>query len=65
MVSNEGAVSAPDRFVAPYILDMLGDAAVEIPPEAMEDQMTLDALLTSCNAIVHDKFQTDRHYFRK
>ena len=47
------AVSAPDRFVAPYILDMLGDAAVEIPPEAMEDQMTLDALLTSCNAIVH------------
>ena len=47
------AVSAPDRFVAPYILDMLGDSAVEIPPEAMEDQMTLDALLTSCNAIVH------------
>ena len=47
------AVSAPDRIVAPYILDMLGDAAVEIPPEAMEDQMTLDALLTSCNAIVH------------
>ncbi len=47
------AVSAPDRFVAPYILDMLGDSAVEIPPEAMKDQMTLDALLTSCNAIVH------------
>ena len=37
------AVSAPDRFVAPYILDMLGDAAVDIPPEAMEDSMTLDA----------------------
>jgi len=47
------AVSAPDGFVAPYILEMLGDAAVEIPPEAMEDSMTLDALLTSCTAIVH------------
>ena len=26
---------------------------MEIPPEAMEDSMTLDALLTSCTAIVH------------
>ena len=47
------AVSAPDHFVAPYILEMLGDSAVEIPPEAMEDPITLDALLTSCTAIVH------------
>ena len=59
------AVSAPDRFVAPYILDMLGDAAVEIPPEAMEDQMTLDALLTSCNAIVHiNSKPTDSNFGR-
>ena len=47
------AVSAPDHFVAPYIMDMLGDAAVEIPAEAMEDPMILDVLLTSCNAIIH------------
>ena len=34
-------------------MDMLGDAAVEIPAEAMEDPMILDVLLTSCNAIIH------------
>ena len=47
------AVSAPDGFVAPYILEMLGNAAVEIPPEAMEDSMTLDALLTSCTCLLY------------
>tara|TARA_B100001113_G_scaffold324036_1_gene295417 strand:+ start:606 stop:1475 length:870 start_codon:yes stop_codon:yes gene_type:complete len=47
------AISAPDNFVAPYIMDMLGDAAVSIPPEAMSEPLMLDALLTSCNAIIH------------
>ncbi len=52
-VGMKVAVSAPDHFVAPYIIEMLGDSAVLIPPEAMEDTMVLDALLTSCTAIVH------------
>ena len=47
------AVSAPDHFVAPYIIEMLGDSAVPVPPEALEDTIVLDALLTSCTAIVH------------
>ena len=45
------AVSAPDHFVAPYIIEMLGDSAVPVPPEALEDTMVLDALLTSCPAL--------------
>ena len=47
------AVSAPDHFVAPYIMEMLGDSAVPITAEAMGDSLVLDALLTSCNAIIH------------
>ena len=30
------AVSAPDHFVAPYIMEMLGDSAVPITAEAMD-----------------------------
>ena len=47
------ALSAADSFVAPYISEMLGDSAVIIPDEALEDSASLDALLTPCNALIH------------
>ena len=47
------AVSAADGFVAPYIIEMLGDSAVVIPDEALVDSTSLDALLTPCQALVH------------
>ena len=47
------AVSAADGFVAPYILEMLGDSAVPIPDDKLGDPSSLDALLTPCNALIH------------
>ena len=47
------AVSAADAFVAPYIIEMLGDSAVIIPDEALGESTSLDALLTPCQALVH------------
>lgn len=47
------AVSAADGFVAPYILEMLGDSAVPIPDEKLGDPSSLDALLTPCKALIH------------
>ena len=47
------AITASDAFVAPYIIDALGDAAVVIPDEVLEDNMTLDVMLTPCNALIH------------
>ncbi len=47
------AVSAADSFVAPYIMEMLGDSAVPIPDDKLEDPPALDALLTPCNALIH------------
>ena len=47
------AITASDAFVAPYIIDALGDAAVVIPDEVLEDSMTLDVMLTPCNALIH------------
>ena len=47
------AITASDTFVAPYIVEMLGDAAVIIPDEAIKDQLTIDALLTPCSALIH------------
>ena len=47
------AVSAADGFVAPYILEMLGDSAVPIPDDKLGEPSTLDALLTPCNALIH------------
>ena len=47
------AVSAADSFVAPYIMEMLGDSAVPIPDDKLEDPSALDALLTPCNALIH------------
>ena len=52
-VGMKVAVSAPDHFVAPYIVEMLGKSAVAIPPEILKDQLSLDALLTSCTALIH------------
>ena len=46
------AVSAADGFVAPYIIEMLGDSAVIIPDEALGEPTSLDALLTPCQALV-------------
>ena len=34
------AITASDAFVAPYIIDALGDAAVVIPDEILEDSMS-------------------------
>ena len=47
------AISASDGFVAPYISEMLGESAVIVPDEALNDQGALDALLTSCNSLIH------------
>ena len=47
------AITASDAFVAPYIIDAIGDAAVVIPDEVLEDSMTLDVMLTPCNALIH------------
>ena len=47
------AVSAADGFVAPYIMEMLGDSAVSIPDDKLEDPVALDALLTRCNSLIH------------
>jgi|TARA_B100001094_G_scaffold321642_1_gene369683 UDP-glucose 4-epimerase/dTDP-L-rhamnose 4-epimerase len=47
------AVSAADGFVAPYILEMLGDSAVPIPDDKLGDPSSLDALLTPCNTLIH------------
>ena len=47
------AITASDTFVAPYIVEMLGDAAVIIPDEAIKQQLTIDALLTPCSALIH------------
>ncbi len=47
------AITASDAFVAPYIIDALGDSAVVIPDEMLEDSMALDVMLTPCNALIH------------
>ena len=47
------AITASDSFVAPFIVEMLGKAAIIIPDEVINDQLTLDAMLTPCNALIH------------
>ena len=47
------AITASDSFVAPFIVEMLGKAAIIIPDEAITDQLTLDAQYTPCNALIH------------
>ena len=47
------AITASDSFVAPYIVEMLGKSATIIPDEAIQDKLTLDAMLTPCNASIH------------
>ena len=47
------AVSAADGFVAPYIMEMLGDSAVSIPDDKLEDPGALDALVSPCNSLIH------------
>lgn len=47
------AITASDTFVAPFIVEMLGDSAILIPDEVLKDQLKLDAMLTPCNALIH------------
>ena len=47
------ALSSADGFVAPYIMEMLGDSLVEIPDDKLDDPASLDALLTPCNTLIH------------
>ena len=47
------AITSADTFVAPYLMEMLGDSGVVIPEEALGDPMSLDALLTPCSALIH------------
>ena len=47
------AITASDTFVAPFIVEMLGKAAIVIPDEVIKDQLKLDAMLTPCNALIH------------
>jgi nucleoside-diphosphate-sugar epimerase len=46
------AISGQDGFVQPHLEAALGDDLVEIPVEALSQPKILDALLTSCDAIV-------------
>ena len=47
------AITASDSFVAPYIVEALGDRAVVIPDEALQDQTSIDVMLTPCTALIH------------
>jgi nucleoside-diphosphate-sugar epimerase len=47
------AITWSDSFIAPYIIEMLGPAAVVIPNEILNDQTALDAMLTPCSALIH------------
>jgi len=47
------AITSADGFVAPYISEMLGDSAVLIPDDALEDTQALDSLLTPCTSLIH------------
>ena len=47
------ALSSADSFVAPYIMEMLGDSMVEISDDKLDDPASLDALLTPCNTLIH------------
>ena len=51
--SMKVAVSAADGFVAPYIMEMLGDSAVPIPDDMLGEPSALDTLLTPCNTLIH------------
>ena len=47
------AITWSDSFIAPYIIEMLGPAAVVIPNEILNDQTALDAMLTPCSIDTH------------
>jgi nucleoside-diphosphate-sugar epimerase len=46
------AISGEDDFIRPHLENALGKNVVEITPEICEDDRTLDALLTSCGAVI-------------
>jgi nucleoside-diphosphate-sugar epimerase len=47
------AVSGNDGFIAPHLLEMLGDVASEIPSEALDNPRLLDGALASCTCLIH------------
>ena len=47
------AIASADTFVAPYLVEMLGDSGIVVPEEALADPMALDTLLTPCSALIH------------
>lgn len=47
------AISSNDGFIAPYLLDLLGDDAGLLPEDAMEDPRLLDAALASAEVLIH------------
>lgn len=46
------AISGDDHVVQPLLEAALGDDLIRIPPEALKEPRLLDALLTSCDAVV-------------
>ena len=46
------AISGQDDFVQPYLEAALGDNLVQIPHEMLQENLQLDVLLTSCDAVV-------------
>ena len=47
------AIASADTFVAPYLVEMLGDSGIVVPEEALAAPMALDTLLTPCSALIH------------
>ena len=47
------ALSSADGFVAPYIVEMLGDSVVPVPDSSLDNPDAIDALLTPCTALIH------------
>ena len=45
-------ISGEDDFVQPYLEAALGDDLVRIPSEALNENIQVDAMLASCDAVV-------------
>ena len=47
------AISGNEGFIGPYLIDMLGKDAIEVPDEAISDARMLDGLLAGVGTLVH------------
>ena len=45
-------ISGEDDFVQPYLEAALGDGLVSIPSEILQENIQVDAMLASCNAVI-------------